>query len=340
MITVRLADVARRIGGTVEGDGETPIHAVLPLDSAGEGALTFLANPRYHAQLQTTRASAALVQPGVDCPEGVIPVRVENPYGALPLVLALFDPGPPGAGGGVHPSAVIDPSAAVAEGASVGPLAVVGPRVVVGAGSTIGARATVEEDSVLGRDCFLYPGSYVGRGSRLGDRVVLQAGAVVGSDGFGYARVEGVYHKIPQIGVVVLEDDVEIGANACIDRATLGETRIGRGTKIDNLVQIGHNAALGEHSAIAALSGVAGSSRIGNRFQMGGQSGANGHIRIGDDVVLAANSVIWSDTPDGVMISGVPARPHRERLKADAALRQLPALVKRVRELEKRDRQS
>jgi UDP-3-O-[3-hydroxymyristoyl] glucosamine N-acyltransferase len=217
---------------------------------------------------------------------------------------------------------------------TIGPYTVLEAEAQVGAGSRLSAHVHVSGEAVIGEDCLLHARAYLGRRCVLGDRVILQPGAVVGADGFGYAPVDGVYRKIPQIGIVVVEDDVEIGANACIDRATLGETRIGCGTKIDNLVQIAHNVAIGDHSVLAAQAGVAGSTHLGKRVRLGGQAGLIGHIRVGDDVSVGAQGGVIGDIPEGTTVSGYPARPHREALKVEAQLRRLPELVRRIRELE------
>jgi UDP-3-O-[3-hydroxymyristoyl] glucosamine N-acyltransferase len=209
--------------------------------------------------------------------------------------------------------------------------------VVVAEGGSIGARTClignvyVGADAAVGADCLLYPGVYVGARCRLGDRVIVQAGAVIGADGFGYAPGEGGYRKIPQIGIVIVGDDVEIGANACIDRATVGATRIGPGAKIDNLVQVAHNVAIGAGSALAAQSGVAGSTRLGKAVRLGGQAGLVGHVRIGDGASVGAQAGVIGDVKAGETVSGYPARPHREALRAEAALRRLPDLIKRLR---------
>lgn len=321
-----LADIARHVGGALEGDGTVVITGAAGIEEAGPGELTFVANPKYVSALRTTRASAVLVAPGMDCPESIAAVRTPDPYAALVRVLMLFDPGPPEVAPGVHPTAVVGDGVELGEGAGVGPYAVVEAGARIGKGTRIAAHAYVGHEAVLGEGCYLHPQTYVGRRCRLGNRVVLYPGAVVGADGFGYAPYQGRYHKIPQLGIVDLGDDVEVGANACIDRATMGCTRVGRGTKIDNLVMVAHNAAIGEDGVIAAQAGISGSTRIGDRLRMGGQVGVIGHLRIGNDVTASAKSGIIGDLTDGEMVSGFPARPHREWLRGIAALRKLAGI--------------
>lgn len=330
------AEVAAHVGGTLEGPPDAVIRAVAGIEEAGPGDLTFLAHPRYRPALEGTRASVILAPPGVPCPPELAVVRVADPYRALQRVLEWFDPGPPRVPPGAHPTAVVDPTAELAAGVAIGPHAVVEAGARLGARAVVGAGCYVGEAAVLGEDCYLHPHAHVGRRCVLGDRVILQPAAVVGSDGFGYAFVEGRYRRIPQIGIVVIGDDVEIGANACIDRATLGATRIERGTKIDNLVQVAHNVAIAEDSALAAQSGVAGSTRLGKRVRLGGQAGLGGHLRIGDGAQVGAQAGVIGDVPPGVTVSGYPARPHREAMRAEAALRRLPELARRVRALEER----
>jgi UDP-3-O-[3-hydroxymyristoyl] glucosamine N-acyltransferase len=259
-----------------------------------------------------------------------------NPYLAFARAVALLHPDAPPAPG-VHSTAMVDPTAELGEGVHVGPLAVIGARVRLGARSVVHAQAVLYADVVVGRDCLIHSGVQVREGCRLGDRVVLQNGAVVGADGFGFARDEqGRYHKIPQRGIVVLEDDVEVGALCAIDRAALDETRVGRGTKIDNLVQVGHSVTIGSDCVLAGQVGIAGSTRIGSRVTLAGQVGVVGHINIADDVIVTAQTGVPGDVPAGKVISGSPALDNREWLKSTAVFARLPELQKRLRELEKR----
>jgi UDP-3-O-[3-hydroxymyristoyl] glucosamine N-acyltransferase len=321
-----LAKIAEHVGGALEGRADLPVTGVAGIEEAGPGELTFVANPKYAQALRTTRASAVLLAPDMECPESIACVRTPDPYAALVRVLMLFDPGPPPVPPGVHPAAVVGEGVELGQDAGVGPFAVVEAGARIGKGTRIAAHAYVGHEAVLGDGCYLHPNSYVGRGCRLGHRVILYPGAIIGSDGFGYAPYEGRYHKIPQLGIVDLGDDVEIGANACIDRATMGCTRVGRGTKIDNLVQVAHNVAIGEDGVIAAQTGISGSTRIGDRLRMGGQVGVIGHLRFGNDVTASAKSGVIGDLSDGEMVSGFPARPHREWLRGVAALRRLAGI--------------
>ncbi|NNE43755.1 MAG: UDP-3-O-(3-hydroxymyristoyl)glucosamine N-acyltransferase [Gemmatimonadetes bacterium] len=335
-----VAEIAKIVGGALEGSPDVSVRGVAGLHEADAGDLTFLANEKYRGAVAETRASAILVTPGVDCPPRLAVIRVDDPYAALQRVVQLFDPGPPPVEAGVHPTAVVHPEAELAADVAVGPWAVIERGVRIGARTRIGASAYLAPGVQIGEDGYLFPRVYIGRDCRVGDRVILQPGVVIGSDGFGYAPVEGRYHRIPQIGVVVIEDDVEVGANSCIDRATLGETRIGRGTKIDNLVQIAHNVAVSENVVMAAQSGVAGSTKIGSGVQVGGQAGIAGHVRVGDGAKLGAQAGIVGDIAAGSTVSGYPARPHTEVMRASAALRRLPELLRRVRALESNSDQS
>ena len=329
-----LRELAHRLGCTVRGDGEVEVHRVAGIEESGPGDLTFVANPRYTPHLAHTRASAVIVSP--DLPTPLPSLLSSNPYLSYARAVSLLhtDSGPPP---GIHPAAVVDPSAELGPGVHVGALAVIGARARVGARSVIHPHVVLYPDVEIGEDCRLHSGVQVREGCRLGHRVVLQNGVVIGGDGFGFAKDEaGRYEKIPQIGRVVVEDDVEIGALTAVDRASLGETRIGHGTKIDNLVQIGHSVVIGHDSVIAGQVGIAGSSRIGNHVTLAGQVGVVGHLTIGDGVVVTAQSGIPGSLAPGVMVSGSPAFENRGWLKAVAVFQKLPDVVKRLRELTRR----
>ncbi len=329
-----LREIAERLGCVLRGDGEVDIRRVAGIERASEGDLTFVANPKYAAQLAATRASAVIVHPETSTPLPAL--LTHNPYLAFARAVALLHPEPRPAAG-IDPSAHVDPSAVLGEGVHVGALAVIGPGVRIGARSVIHPHVVVYADAAIGKDCRIHSAAQVREGCRLGDRVVVQNGAVIGSDGFGFAKDDaGRYEKIPQRGIVVIEDDVEIGALTAIDRAALAETRIGRGTKIDNLVQVGHSVSVGEDSVLAGQVGIAGSSRLGRRVTLAGQVGVAGHITIGDGAIATAQTGIPSDVPAGALVSGYPAIDNRAWLKASAVFAKLPELLKRLRELERK----
>jgi UDP-3-O-[3-hydroxymyristoyl] glucosamine N-acyltransferase len=331
---LQLRELCARLGAELRGDGDVEVLRLSSLQEAGPGDLTFLANRQYLRHLATTRAAAVIVSPGVDTP--LPSVIIANPYLAYSRAAALLHP-EPAPTPGVHPSAVVDPSAVLDEGVHVGPLAVIGPGVRVGPRTVIHPHVVLYPGVSVGEDCVLHSGVQVREGCRLGDRVVVQNGAVIGADGFGFARDgEGRYHKIRQVGIVVVEDDVEIGANTCLDRAALHETRIGAGTKLDNLVQIGHSVLVGRDTVMAGQVGIAGSTKIGSGVVLAGQVGVAGHIEIADRAIATAQTGIAHDVAAGAVVSGSPALPNKEWLRASVALSRLPELIKRVRELERK----
>jgi UDP-3-O-[3-hydroxymyristoyl] glucosamine N-acyltransferase len=331
---VKLRELADRLGCELRGDGEVEVAGVAGIDQAGPGDLTFLANPRYASRLADTRASAVILAPGHGA--AVACLVTDQPYLAFARAVTILRPPSPPAPGR-HPSAQVDPTAVLGPDVHVGALAVVGPGVRVGARSTIHPHVVLYEGVEVGEDCVLHSGVQVRERCRLGNRVVVQNGAVIGGDGFGFARdEEGRYHKFPQVGTVVIEDDVEIGALSAVDRAALGETRIGRGTKLDNLVQVGHSVVIGEDSVLAGQVGIAGSTRIGSRVTLAGQVGVAGHLTIGDGAIATAQSGIPSSVDKGAVVSGYPAIDNRAWLRSAAVFAKLPELQKRLREIERK----
>ncbi len=332
---VTLAELAKLVQGEVRGDPTIQVARVAPIDRATEGDITFVANPKYLPRLKQCRASAVIVAPGVEVADRHVIVTA-NPYLAFAKALTYLHPGGK-TSAGVKPGSQVAASAQIDVTATISSACVIGERVVVGAGSILHPGVCLYDDVVVGADCCLHAQSVVREGCQLGDRVILQPGAVIGSDGFGFAPDGSGYFKIPQVGIVVLEDDVEIGANSCVDRATLGETRVRRGTKVDNLVQIGHNVDLGEDCIIVAQVGFAGSTRVGNHCTFGGQSAVAGHLNVGDYITIGARGGISGDleAPHQVL-SGVPLMPHKEWLRSTMTLPKLPAMRKDLQQLKKR----
>jgi UDP-3-O-[3-hydroxymyristoyl] glucosamine N-acyltransferase len=337
ILNLRLSDIAGHLGCRVEGDGSIDIRRLSSIDRAAPGDLTFVANAKYAAQLRTTRASAAIVgeSEAVDRAAPLPLIRTSNPYLAFARALRLFvTPALPAPG--------IDPLASISGDAVIGPDARVGPFVVVGAGARIGARAAIFPNVVIGAgaaigdDCLIHAGVSIRDRVVIGHRVTILDGAVIGSDGFGFAHeADGSHVKIPQHGDLVVEDDVEIGANTTIDRPAVGETRIEAGTKIDNLVQIAHGVRIGRRSILASQVGIAGSTVVEEGVTLAGQVGVNGHIRIGRGAVASGKTGVTRDVEPGAFISGYPGIPNLEWRKSQVLVRHLPELRKRVDELER-----
>ena len=336
MIRMRLAasEIARRIGARLEGP-DVEVRGVAPIEEAEAGQISFIANPKYVKHARETRASVLIVPEDLELSSPATLLRARNPYFAFQQVVRLFHPETLKLSPGVHPLAVVDPGAELGEDVAIGPLAVVEAGAKVGARTQIFPGCYVGPQVRIGEDCVLHANVTVRERVEIGNRVIVHAGTVIGSDGFGFAREGGVYHKIPQAGTVVIEDDVEIGANCAIDRATLGQTRIRRGVKMDNLIQVGHNVEIGENTVVAAQAGFAGSTRVGENVMVGGQAGFAGHMTIGDNALISAQSGVTKSVPANTRVFGYPARPVEQARREEAALRRLPDLIKRVRALER-----
>jgi UDP-3-O-[3-hydroxymyristoyl] glucosamine N-acyltransferase len=336
---MRLSELAQLTGATVEGAADDiEINGAAGLDESEAGHVTFLANPRYTPRVQTTRASAVYLAEGVEAGgrTDIAILRTRDPYLAYTRALRLFHPEPEFESF-THPSAVIDASARIGERVWIGACVVVGREVEIGDGVRIYPNVTIYDRASVGEDSTLHSGVALREGTQVGARVIIHNNVVVGSDGFGYAKdEERRWLKIPQTGRVVVEDDVEIGAGTTIDCASVGETRIRRGAKIDNLVQIGHSCTVGEDTLLCAQVGLAGSSHIGNRVILAGQAGVAGHLTIGDDCVLTAKSATSHNVPAGKMLSGIPAFDNRDWLRSTAAFRRLGDMQRTIRQLEAR----
>ena len=332
---MKLRDLAAQLECRLEGDGEIDIRQVAAIETAGPGDLTFFANPKYSAELRVTRASAVILGDKADAAPCAM-LRTANPYLAFARAVALFaDAWRPPAG--VHRLAHVEEGAEVAPDASIGPFVSIGRGAAVGARTIVHPHVSIGREARLGSDCVVHAGVSIRERVRIGDRVVLQDGAVIGSDGFGFARAaDGRHHKIPQVGGVVIEDDVEIGANTTIDRPALGETRVASGTKIDNLVQIAHGVAVGSNSLLAAQVGIAGSTTLEEQVTLAGQVGVAGHLTVGKGVVATAQTGIPNSVDPGTMVSGYPAIPNRDWLRSSAVFRKLPEMRKALGDLARR----
>ena len=336
---ITLKEIAGITGGSIQGDPQTVISGIAGIDKAQEGDITFLANPKYACHVASTRASAIVCAPDVDAPSKTL-LQVANPYLAYAKVLHFFNP-PAEESGQVDPRAVIGNNVRLGTNVTIYPFVYVEEGAVIGNNVTIYPHCFIGRQAAIGDDSLLHPGVTVRERCIIGRRVIIHPGAVIGSDGFGFAKDGAAYYKIPQLGIVQIDDDVEIGAGTTIDRAALEKTWIKRGTKTDNLVHIAHNVVIGEDSAVVAQVGISGSTQVGNRVILAGQAATVGHITIGDDVVVIARTGVSSDIPAGQVIAGSPHMPHKTWLKASRSFAKLPemrrtisALEKRVRELE------
>jgi UDP-3-O-[3-hydroxymyristoyl] glucosamine N-acyltransferase len=333
--SMKLGELATRLGAELHGDANLEITGVKGIEEAGPSEVTFVANPRYAGLAKKTQAAAVLVEP--EFPEiSAATLRIKNPYHAFSRALGLFYQ-PPSYPTGVHPTAVIDPTAEVGPGSHIGAYVVIDRHVTVGPGATLLPHVVLYPGVKVGSHFFAHAHAVVREGCVLGDHVTLENGAIVGADGFGFSKNEnGEWEKIPQSGPVRIGDRVDVQANACIDRATVGATEIGDGSKVDNLVQVGHGSRVGKNTLLCAQVGLAGSSVIGNDAILAGQAGVAGHCTLGDGVILTAQSAVSHDVPPGKMISGSPGFDNRVWLRAVMIFQRLPELLKRLDRVEKK----
>jgi UDP-3-O-[3-hydroxymyristoyl] glucosamine N-acyltransferase len=332
---MKLADLAVRLGCVLDGDGALDVVRVAGIEEAGPGDLTFVSNHKYLAKLPQTRASAAIVDESVRAAPCAL-LKTRKPYVAVAEAVGILTP-PRRPEPGISALAAVDPSAEIGPDVTIGAFSAIGPGVRIGARSVVYPHVVIGAGTAVGTDCTIHAHTSIREDVVVGDRVTIQDGAVIGSDGFGFARRDdGMHQKIPQVGRVVIEDDVEIGAQSAVDRPAIGETRIGRGTKIDNLVQVAHGVRIGRNVLLAAQVGIAGSTTLGDDVVMAGQSGAAGHLKLGRGVQVSAKSAVTKDIPDGTHIAGIPAGPVAGWRESAVLLRRLPELRKALADLEAR----
>ena len=332
--TLTAQAVADLVGGRLLGDGSVQISTVRPLNQAGPEALSFAVSGRYASDLGSSRAGVVLLPEGLAETAAGIGARivVADPYRALVLVLhALYPAEPPATG--IDPTARIGAGTVLGADVSIGPFVILGRNVRVGNRSRVAQHVTLDDGVVIGEEVSIGPGAVCYRGSRLGNKVILKAGAIIGGDGFGYLSDRSGHHRIPHVGGCILEDEVEVGSHSCVDRGSIDDTIVGRGTKLDNLVHVGHNVHIGQRCLIMAGVGIAGSTRIGNDVILAGHVGVTDHLVIGDRARIAAKSAIFGDVPAGASFSGHPARPHRQFLRAQAAMYRLTPIVDELESL-------
>lgn len=330
-----LGEIAQILNGEVVGDPNIIITGVCGIKEAVEGDLTFIANPKYLSLIKATKASAIITSKDVkQAPKPII--CTDNPSLAFAKMVSLLAPNENCHPHGIHPQAVIGGNVKLGKNVAIQAFCVIEDEVVIGDDSIFYAGVYVGRHTKIGKNALVYPGVSIRERVQIGDRVIIHSGSVIGSDGFGFATVRGVHHKIPQIGTVIIEDDVEIGANVTIDRARFDKTLICRGSKIDNLVQIAHNVVIGEHSIVVSQAGISGSTTIGKNVILAGQSGIVGHITIGDGAVVAAQAGVTKSVEPNTKVSGYPAKPHALAKRVNACLQRLPELYKTVHTLEKK----
>ncbi len=328
-----LSDIAILVGGTLKGDADLCISGANSIDNAGPGDISFVRGKKYWPLLEHTQAAAILTQ---EVPAGcTLPlVLVKNPDVAFAKILALLESHQRNHPSGIHPDAQIGENVVLGTNVSIDAFVRIGDNCIIGNNTILYSGVYIGANTTVGSDCILYPNVVVREHCKIGARCMLHSGACVGSDGFGFAPVDGSWVKIPQVGIVIIEDDVEIGSNSTIDRATCGVTRIGQGTKIDNLVQIGHNTHIGIHSAIAGMVGIAGSAKIGDYVRIGAYSGVAGHLSIGNGATIGARSGVTQSVEPGAIVSGFPVKDHQLERRIMVSQAKIPELIRRMRQLE------
>jgi len=334
-IVYSLSEVAEKTGAVLQGDGSVQIRGVAPIESAAEGDISFVANRTYAKHIPTTGASALVLDHDTNC-DNLPVIRHQNPYLTFALVVDLLYPDVPAVAPGIHPTAVVDPDSEIQASAAVGPFCQVGKGSTIGENCQLLSSVYLGDNASIGNNSKLYPGVRVMNGCKIGRNVIIHSGVVIGSDGFGFAESATGLKKIRQIGWVEIADDVEIGANTTIDRGAIGPTKVGRGTKIDNLVQIAHNVEIGDNCIIVSQVGISGSTKIGNGVILGGQVGLVGHIEIGDSVRVGAQSGVSKSIADSKTVFGTPARDIMQTKRIEASLVRLPELLKRVKAIERK----
>ncbi len=332
---MKLKRIADYIGGELIGNGEIAIEGINGIKEAKEGELSFILNNRFASLLDETRASCVIVPKAIEKAQRPI-IRTDNPVTSLSKAAELLLPDRIFRPKGIHKTVILEKNGKLGKNVAVGAYCIIEGCVSIGDETVIYPFSYIGKDTKIGKNCTIYPNVTVREGISIGDRVIIHSGTVIGNDGFGYEFIEGAHHKIPQLGTVLIEDDVEIGANVAIDRATLSKTVIGQGTKIDNLVQIAHNITIGKHCVIAAMTGIGGSSRVGNYVTMGGQVGLTDHIELGDNVMVGAQAGVTKSIPANSVLWGTPAKPMKLIKKLNAYFDLLPKLYERVNKLEKK----
>jgi len=330
-----LKEIAAFVGGEVVGDGSIIITGASGIKEAQAGDITFVANPKYAPLIAKTKASAIVTSGDIQSPDKPI-LRTDNPSLAFAKIISFIYPQEIARPKGVHPSVVMGAKVRLGKNICIGAYVVIEDEVSIADNTVIYSGSFIGHHTVIGSDCLIYPNVSIRERITIGSRVIIHSGTVIGADGFGFANIEGVHYKIPQIGIVEIQDDVEIGANVTIDRARFDKTIIGKGTKIDNLVQIAHNVVIGENSIIVAQVGISGSTVIGKNVTLAGQAGLVGHITVGDGAIVAAQGGVTKSVPANTMVSGYPAKPHDIARKVNACVQNLPRLYKLVDELKKK----